>query len=724
MKDAKWLYLTECALLVGSGVGSLASIASQQLAFTAAPVSLLLLLNLVNRQRLSQDLRDATNTKITQLDQRLSKKLKAIDQQLSVLPHFSDLTSLRKSLQQRQDAEVGQIQRNLAQRLQVMARQEVSHISKEMASLQEQSAQISESIKGVTQYLHHIAPGSRLDNTETAMGQLRSEMVQLQAKLSEIATQHKQATPRALQDEINQIHRRLNSLPQPFDATALKQDVAHLVKVVGDLVSRREMARLMTEVEKIRQQYHSLDDAVATMRSVSIIFRKQLELVSNKVLQAGGELQAVDLSELERQLQEFTARLDSTDDRLGHLSTQLESTPDSARTTPMVTSPQYELVFNLPASDNLTAANAVPQGGNLLQTALETAQSRVIVVFPSPSAMFDPELMPQFQAFLERGGCLEMGWGHLDEVQDAKRSRYIHDRETPSVQKTLLKTVLHQLTQLKRDYPHQLQFKVLGTDENFLVCDDAYGIVGVHPVSIASVAFPEVTVGLRTTNPKVIQGLIDRYRNPVLDQTDGTAYFNRAVTRYALGDKLGTISDYSEVLRIKPDDAAAYNNRALVRYELGDQVGAIADLNQAILSSPQDAVAYCNRGILRLRQGDKLSAIEDFTTAIQVAPDATDAYLQRGLARLKLGNKLGAIEDFTALIGVDSQNGMAYFHRGMSHSEMGDRLNAMRDMKEAARLFLSQNDLTKHQHAIEAMQKLRQKFGQPGVTELRLVREA
>jgi tetratricopeptide (TPR) repeat protein len=264
----------------------------------------------------------------------------------------------------------------------------------------------------------------------------------------------------------------------------------------------------------------------------------------------------------------------------------------------------------------------------------------------------------------------------------------------------------------------------LGTNENFLVCDDAYGIVGVHPVATASVTFPEMTVGLRTTNPKVIQGLVDRYRNPVLDQIDGVAYFNRAVTRDALGDKMGAIADYSEVLRIQSDHDVAYNNRALVRYELGDHVGAIADLQQAILCNSQNAVAHCNRGVLQLRQGDKLSAIEDFSAAIQIDPDSIDAYLQRGTTRLKLGNKIGAIEDFTRLLQLDSQNGTAYFHRGMASSEMGDRLNAMRDLKEAARLFLSQNDPTKHQHAIEAMQKLRQKFGQSGVTELRLVREA
>lgn len=797
MKNSKWLNLAEYLVLIGSGVGSVAAIASQQLAFTAAPVSVLLMLNLVNRRRLDQDVLDSANTSITQLDQRLSEDLKSLDQQVRTLPSFIDLASLRRTIQQRHDNAIARVQYNLSNRLAPIEGHDFNQMEQDLAHLKNKYSQLADSIQAVTHHLNRLASVNRVEGTESAIAQLRSELSQLQSKLNEVTTQHKQTVPRALQDEIHQLHRRLNSLPQPFDATALRQDVDGLIKVVGDMVSRRELARLMAEVEKIRQQHHTLEQTVAPMKSVNAIMRKQMDTLSswvtvkdgnpsasvknlmelddlkNTVAQIEQRLnnlpesnlsqlhtemqtllnqhlnqlqqqvhqvqqhtqtldqqqktlseainrlpQVLDSSALQSQMKYLTSRLEGTEDRLSELSVQVSSAKPAAESTKS----EYELVFNLKAS---TQTDPLSSGRTLLEQALKTAQTRVIVVFPYPDrVMFDEDLMVQFQGFLDRGGLLDIGLGHLGNLQTEQPARYIYDRETPSVEKTFLRKVLNQLTQLKRNYPTQLRFKVLGTDENFLVCDNTYSILGVHPVATASAAFPEVAVGLRTTNPEVIKGLIDRYDDPVLKKDDAIAHFNRAMTRYELGDKSGAIEDYCEVLRIQPNHDIAHNNQALIRYELGDQQGAIADLNRAVLSNSRNCIAYCNRGVIRLRQGDKVGAIEDFGYAIQVDPSCANAYFQRGLARLRLGNKMGAIEDFTAMLRLDSQDAVAYFHRGLARSEMSDRVGAIRDLKEAAWLFSSRGDKAKHQHAIEAINKLRRRFVQPETPELRLVREA
>ncbi|MER3478414.1 MAG: hypothetical protein C4287_20540, partial [Leptolyngbya sp. ERB_1_2] len=119
--------------------------------------------------------------------------------------------------------------------------------------------------------------------------------------------------------------------------------------------------------------------------------------------------------------------------------------------------------------------------------------------------------------------------------------------------------------------------------------------------------------------------------------------------------------------------------------------------------------------------GDRQGAINDYSSAIELDANHSIAYNNRGLIKFEFGDHRGAIEDFTALLTIDAQNAVAYFHRGLVHSSINDQTGAIRDLKEAAWLFSAQGDQAKHQHAIEAIHKLRKRFEAP---TLQLVREA
>ncbi|KAM3096072.1 tetratricopeptide repeat protein [Phormidesmis sp. 146-35] len=783
MKNAKWLDVSEYLLWAGSGVGSLAAIASQQIAFTAAPMSFLLLLNLVNRRRLTQEVQDNANASIQQLDQRVAEDLKAIDQQVQTLPSFQDLASLRKTVLQHNDGTIAQLQQNLSHRIAPLEMHDLGKMRQEISDLRSRHNQLNESVTSLSNSLNRLATNNRVESAEATIAHLKTQLDHLQTQLNHLP-KAQTAVPRAVQDQINQINRRINNLPQPFDASSLRQDVDGLVKVVGDLVSRRELARLMAEVEKIRQQNQTLEQSVVPMKSVNNILRKQVDTLASWVsfkaengeplsrivrvpeqavfdemrstiaalehrlnhlpnaldrAQIQTEMQAIVTLHLGKLQQQFAsvqqvAQLDRQQKDLGawinrlpqildssalqsqirYLTTRLEWTETNlselkASGEVQRERPEHELVFNLKASRSHRPIAGLSDSRALLEAALETAPSRLIVVFPCPDrALLDAALIAKFRELLDRGGSLDLGWGHLGQLSDSSQSRLI--QEARSVDKNFLQPILSQFTQLKRSYPNQFRFKVLGTDENFLVCvstRETYGILGIHPVATACKPFPEVAVGLRTTNANVINGLIDRFDHPDLNADDGAAYYNRALTRHELGDKQGAIADYSEVIRIDPDHSAAYNNRALTRYELGHKEGAIADLNRALLSNPRNDIAYCNRGVIRLEAGDCGGAIEDFGYAIQVNANCTIAYLQRGLANLKLGNNLKAVEEFNALIQRDAQNAVAHFHRGVARSKLGDKTGAIRDFKEAAWLFSAQGEPEKHQRAIAAVTKLR-----------------
>ena len=71
-------------------------------------------------------------------------------------------------------------------------------------------------------------------------------------------------------------------------------------------------------------------------------------------------------------------------------------------------------------------------------------------------------------------------------------------------------------------------------------------------------------------------------------------YFNRALALYAIGEYECAISDYDVALELSGDDAVIYNNRGEAFASLGNYKKAIADFNKALNINPCDAIAYGN----------------------------------------------------------------------------------------------------------------------------------
>lgn len=799
MKNRNWLNLSEYALLVGAGIGSLASVASQQILFTAAPVSALLLVNLINRRRLEETTLAHTESSVTQLDQKFSADLSALRQQIQVLPNFLDLASLRKSVLHETAESTAGLSQDVTQLKRELAKPEWRLLAQEVRQMQINYTDLADSVNAVTNYLGSLCTIDRVDELASTLTQLKAELAQLRSNLHKLGEEQQNNNPRVMQDQLNHINRRLNTLPTPFDASALKQDVDSLVKVLGEMVSRRELARLMTQIEQISQQQETLDQTVTPLKMATTILKKQLDTVTTKLnmteesfgpLMESGLLQpdpaiveglkatiaalehrlnqlpiATDLthlrsdvqnmvttqvSQLQQQLggvQQFAQTLEHQQkslrdwvNRLPHVldSTALESQvkyltariewaesnavdveaqvdaavkshlEDIAQVLQTTEAPAYELVFDVKGAQQQQGDATVGSSRLLLEQALDSAQARLVVVYPYPSSQtLDAALIQKFREFLDRNGCLDFGWGHLGDMSQGHASRSIDRRRSlDPTKKQFLHKTLNQLTQLKREYPAQFRFKVLGTDEHFLVCDRSYAVLGTQSVTIASAVFPQAAVGLRTTDSDVIQGLVDRFDNPSLDANDTIAYFNRASTRYDLGDRLGAIADYTEVVRIQPHDDVAYNNRGLARYDQNDRHGAISDFEQAVQHNPENFMAYCNRGFVRSEQGDKLGAIEDYTYALQINPDFATAYFYRGLVRTRLQNKLGAIQDYTEVIRLNPQDATAHFYRGLACVKIGHRLDAIQDLRQAAQLFSEQGDTANYQQTLNTIKKL------------------
>ena len=96
------------------------------------------------------------------------------------------------------------------------------------------------------------------------------------------------------------------------------------------------------------------------------------------------------------------------------------------------------------------------------------------------------------------------------------------------------------------------------------------------------------------------------------------------------------VANFSEAIRLHPDDASAFNSRGDAYESKGDYDRAIADYNEAIRLNPNYAIAFNNRGIVYAHKGNQFRAIADYNEAIRLKPNYAIAFCNRGIARQKI----------------------------------------------------------------------------------------
>jgi len=92
--------------------------------------------------------------------------------------------------------------------------------------------------------------------------------------------------------------------------------------------------------------------------------------------------------------------------------------------------------------------------------------------------------------------------------------------------------------------------------------------------------------------------------------------------RHALitGDYDKAIADYTQAIRINPNNYVTYDDRGTAYYYKKDYDKAIADYTQVIRISPNFAIAYMRRGDAYLDKKDYSKAISDYESVIKINP--------------------------------------------------------------------------------------------------------
>ncbi|MEO0456749.1 MAG: tetratricopeptide repeat protein [Cyanobacteria bacterium P01_A01_bin.114] len=710
MKHTRWLDLTEYALLFGAGAGTLASVATQQLIFATAPLSALAAIGLVNRQRLEQQLAQESAQQDTRA-QNLDQDLHRLRDEVAELPTVEVLTGVKRSMMTYSEQATARFSNALEQTRQQLEQQindidvpDLSLIYQDVVQLQDQYTYLCSNLNNLQSELDKLSGRSRIEANEAAIAQLKTETMQLRVNV-EAARRDSKRSSGDLQARFQHVEQTLRKLLQQGNASLLKEDVHELMKAVSDMVPRPDFLALSEHFQTLREQHRQL--------------RQQLETVGVGPAQEplGTLPDFLDAAAVQAQIEQFQSRLDKTTEQIEtvHQSMQgwLEQAPHTAH---LGSEAQWlvDLPTSAPASDVSLAGAPGASGPDLpwresgalakasksssrkiLEKALLEAKDRLLLVWPwADDIDLDADLINRFRQLLARNCQLDIGWCHLEAEQPGQLLRSIYQRwGKDTQQRQQLKTALQQLLPLKQDYPDQFRFKVLGTQENFLVCDRTFAVLGVQSLATQSSLFPHLKLRLQTTHRETIDALIQRFDQPAIAEHDTAAFFNRGLTRYDLRDQPGAIADYTHVLDIDPTQAAAYDYRSLAWAELGEPDKAISDLNQSVLLNRQVWTTYCNRGVLRLEQGDHPGAIVDLTESIRLNPGTVIPYFYRAQAMHRLGDEARAISDFNRVIKHCPHQAFPYCHRGVAYQKLGKGEQALADLEIAARLLKQQGDL-------------------------------
>ena len=202
--------------------------------------------------------------------------------------------------------------------------------------------------------------------------------------------------------------------------------------------------------------------------------------------------------------------------------------------------------------------------------------------------------------------------------------------------------------------------------------------------------------------------------------TNPYLYILRGSVYQTIGEADRAIIDYSDAIRMAPQQTYPLINRAIVLYSKKDNNdGAIADLTAALRLNNKEISAWINRGIVYRKKNDFARAMPDFDEAIKLLPphiepvrtkfftDAATtalgkqdlekrevasnnvallgafAYLQRGMALYDLSEYDKAIADFSEAIRLNPKNAAPWVNRGWAYLRKENFKEAINDFSEA-----------------------------------------
>jgi tetratricopeptide (TPR) repeat protein len=119
--------------------------------------------------------------------------------------------------------------------------------------------------------------------------------------------------------------------------------------------------------------------------------------------------------------------------------------------------------------------------------------------------------------------------------------------------------------------------------------------------------------------------------------------------------------------------ALRHNHWGNAHFANGDYDKAVADYSEAIRLNPQEAMYFHNRGNCYYRKGEFSKAADDQTKAIKIKPEFGQAWAWRGSTYAELGQWEKAAADFVKVTEFKEAPAAAWHQHALLRLQLGDR---------------------------------------------------
>ena len=169
-----------------------------------------------------------------------------------------------------------------------------------------------------------------------------------------------------------------------------------------------------------------------------------------------------------------------------------------------------------------------------------------------------------------------------------------------------------------------------------------------------------------------------------IEPNDVLAFYSRGIAYFNKKDYDRAIADYTASLRLAPGDVIALQNRGHAYQAKHEYDRAIADYSEAIRIEPKFAWAFNDRCYARAIAGRELpQALADCNEALRLVPNDIHTLDSRGFVYLKLGEFDKAIADYNAVLKFNPQQAGSLYGRGLAKQKKGDNVGGDADIVAA-----------------------------------------
>jgi len=191
MNRYNWPEIVEFISLLATALGIATSVASGQVIFAAIPISLLILLNILNRKRMEQRLKKRLSATLDRLNKQVAQQIESLPLKVTTnltLPPASGEETSQVRLQQMQKS-IALLQNQLKSVSQ-LANLDMQPLCEEIAkqknfliSVQDRYRSLEKSLSGVIDYLNKSSLPTRVDNLEKALAHTTTELARIHSQV-------------------------------------------------------------------------------------------------------------------------------------------------------------------------------------------------------------------------------------------------------------------------------------------------------------------------------------------------------------------------------------------------------------------------------------------------------------------------------------------------------------------------------------------------------------